>query len=83
MFNRYSPQSKLTLYLRPEFIDREAIELYKKANIDKIRIGIQTTNKNVPLWIRANSLKHVNDNFQNYHKIVLLESRIKNWFARR
>lgn len=61
MFNRYSPQSKLTLYLRPEFIDREAIELYKKANIDEIRIGIQTTNKNVPLWIRANSLKHVND----------------------
>lgn len=61
MFNRYSPKSMLTLYLRPEFIDEEAIELYKKANIDEIRIGIQTTNKNVPLWVRANSLKHVND----------------------
>lgn len=60
MFNKYSSQSELTLYLRPEFIDDEAIELYKKANIEEIRIGIQTTNKNVPLWIRSNSLNHVN-----------------------
>ena len=61
MFNKFSPDSELILYLRPEFIDDEAIELYKKANIEEIRIGIQTTNKNVPLWIRSNSLKHVNE----------------------
>lgn len=59
MFNKYSPQTQLILYLRPEFIDDEAIELYSKANIDEIRIGIQTINKNVPLWVRSNSLKHV------------------------
>ena len=61
IFNKFSPDSELILYLRPEFIDDEAIELYKKANIEEIRIGIQTTNKNVPLWIRSNSLKHVNE----------------------
>lgn len=61
MFNKFSPDSELILYSRPEFIDDEAIELYKKANIEEIRIGIQTTNKNVPLWIRSNSLKHVNE----------------------
>lgn len=61
MFNKYSPKSELTLYLRPEFIDDEAIELYRKSNIDEIRIGIQTTNKNVPQWIRSNSLRHINN----------------------
>ena len=59
MFNKDSPQSKLTLYLRPEFIDNESICLYKDANIDEIRIGIQTMNNNVPKWIRSNSLKHI------------------------
>lgn len=68
MFNKYSPNSELTLYLRPEFIDDEAIELYKRANIEEIRIGIQTTNKNVPLWIRSNSLKHVNEELPKLSK---------------
>lgn len=68
MFNKFSPDSKLTLYLRPEFIDDEAIELYQKANIDEIRIGIQTTNKNVPLWIRSNSLKHVSEELPKLSK---------------
>mgnify|MGYP004513465501 FL=1 len=68
IFNKFSPDSKLILYLRPEFIDDEAIELYKKANIEEIRIGIQTTNKNVPLWIRSNSLKHVNEELPKLSK---------------
>jgi hypothetical protein len=68
IFNKFSPDSELILYLRPEFIDDEAIELYKKANIEEIRIGIQTTNKNVPLWIRSNSLKHVNEELPKLSK---------------
>lgn len=68
MFNKYSPSSALTIYLRPEFIDDEAIKLYSKANIDEIRIGIQTTNKNVPLWVRSNSLKHVNEELPKLSK---------------
>ncbi len=59
MFNKYAPTAKLGLYFRPEFIDDEMISILKNANIDCIRIGIQTTNKNVPLWLRSNSLKHI------------------------
>lgn len=59
MFNKYAPDSKIGLYFRPEFIDDEMISILKDANIDCIRIGIQTTNKNVPLWLRSNSLRHV------------------------
>ena len=59
MFNKYAPNSKLGLYFRPEFIDNEMISILNNANIDCIRIGIQSTNKNVPLWLRSNSIKHI------------------------
>lgn len=68
MFNRYSPQSELTLYLRSEFIDDEAIKLYSEANIEEIRIGIQTTNNAVPKWIRSNSLRHVKEELPKLYK---------------
>lgn len=61
MFNKYAPNTIIGLYFRPEFIDDEMIEILKNANIDCIRIGIQTTNKNVPKWLRSNSLKHINE----------------------
>ena len=56
-FNTYAPNTEIGLYSRPEFIDDEMIELLKKANISEIRIGIQTINPNVPLWLRSNNLK--------------------------
>ena len=59
MFNEYAPQSRLTIYLRPEFIDEEMVELLSKTNIKEIRIGIQTVNKNIPKWIRSNSINSV------------------------
>lgn len=59
MFNNYAPKSKLTIYLRPEFVDDDMIELLSKANLKEIRIGIQTTNKKIPSWIRGNSIKSV------------------------
>ena len=59
MFEKYAPNSKIGLYFRPEFIDDETIECLSAANIDHIRIGIQTTNKNIPKWIRSNSLYHI------------------------
>lgn len=68
MFNRYSQQSELTLYLRPEFIDDEAIKLYSEANIEEIRIGIQTTNNAVPKWIRSNSLRYVKEELPKLYK---------------
>lgn len=59
MFAKYAPQSKLTIYLRPEFIDNEMIELLEKSNLKEVRIGIQTINEHIHKWIRNNSIKHV------------------------
>ncbi len=58
-FNKYAPNTKIGLYFRPEFIDSEMIELLKNANISQIRIGIQTTNINVPQWLRSNNMYSV------------------------
>lgn len=58
-FNKYAPQTSIGIYLRPEFLDDEMIELLTFANIDHVRIGIQTTNPNVPGWIRSNSIIHI------------------------
>ena len=58
-FNLYANSSKLTIYLRPEFIDSEMIEILKKCNLKDVRIGIQTINSKVPSWLRSNSLYHV------------------------
>ena len=59
MFAVYASQARLTIYLRPEFIDDEMICLLKATNIKEIRIGIQTTNKKIPEWIRSNSIEKV------------------------
>lgn len=59
MFNTYAPQSKLTIYLRPEFVDDEMIELLNQANLKEVRIGIQTINKKIPSWVRSNSITSV------------------------
>ena len=58
-FNKYAPNAVLTIYLRPEFIDDEFIEILKQANLKEIRIGIQTINDNVPEWVRSNSIYHI------------------------
>lgn len=55
-FNTYAPNTVIGLYFRPEFIDDEMIEILSKANIDHVRIGVQTTNPNVPKWIRSNDI---------------------------
>lgn len=60
-FNKYAPNAILTIYLRPEFIDDEFIDILKYANLKEIRIGIQTINKKIPSWIRSNSIYHVTE----------------------
>lgn len=61
LFNKYAPEAKLTIYLRPEFIDDETVELLSKANLKDVRIGVQTLNEKVPSWIRSNSMKSVTE----------------------
>lgn len=60
-FNKNAPNASLIMYLRPEFVDDQYIEILKNANIEEIRIGIQTLNKNVPMWIRSNSTKAIEE----------------------
>lgn len=60
-FQKYANDSKLTFYLRPEFVDDEMIELLESTNIKDLRIGIQTTNPKVPLWLRSNALYFINN----------------------
>lgn len=67
-FNKYASNSKLTIYMRPEFIDDEMIEILKVSNIKEIRIGIQTINNNVPKWIRSNSLYHILNELPKLHE---------------
>ena len=74
-FNEYASNAVLTIYLRPEFIDDEMIEILKNSNLKEIRIGIQTTNKNVPDWIRTNSLYHIME------ELPKLASNNINWKA--
>lgn len=69
MFNTYAPNSKLTIYLRPEFVDDEMIELLSNANLKEVRIGIQTINTNIPAWIRSNSIESVCNQLPKLSKI--------------
>ena len=60
-FNMYSPDSKINAYLRPEFIDDEYMEILSNANIEELRIGVQTMNESVPKWLRNNCIQAVID----------------------
>lgn len=60
-FNKYANNCLLTIYLRPEFIDDEFVEILRLANLKEIRIGIQTMNEKVPEWVRSNSIYHINE----------------------
>lgn len=59
LFNKYASNTSIGLYFRPEFIDDEMISILRQANINEVRIGIQTVNPAVPQWIRSNNLKKV------------------------
>lgn len=59
-FNEYASSTEVSLYLRPEFLDDDMLKALSRANINHIRIGIQTINENVPSWIRSNSFYHIN-----------------------
>ena len=67
MFNMYANNSKLTIYLRPEFIDDEMVELLDAANLKEVRIGIQTVNEKIPSWIRSNSLNSITTELPKLH----------------
>ncbi|MBU5687826.1 MAG: radical SAM protein [Candidatus Aenigmarchaeota archaeon] len=59
MFRKYAPLTAIKAYYRAEFLDNEAINLLRQSNIREISIGIQTTNPNVPQWIRSNNIEKI------------------------
>lgn len=58
-FLKYAPNTEITAYLRPEYIDDEYIEILNKSNIEELRIGVQSTNENIPKWIRSNDVNKI------------------------
>lgn len=60
LFQRYAPKTKIRAFYRPEFLNDESISILQNSNISELLIGIQTTNPNVPRWIRSNDFKKIN-----------------------
>ena len=58
-FIKYAPDTELTAYLRPEYLDDEYLEILSRSNIKELRIGVQTVNENVPRWIRDNDINKI------------------------
>lgn len=60
-FKQLAPNTSLELYMRPETIDSEIIDIVSGMNITRIYVGIQTLNKDVPKWLRQNNSKSLNN----------------------
>ncbi len=58
-YQQYAPDTAISAYYRPEYLDDETIVLLAKSNIQEILIGLQSTNPNVPRWLRSNNLEKV------------------------
>ncbi len=68
-FMKYSPETRIIAYLRPEYIDDEYLKILNCSNIEELRIGIQTLNKDVPQWIRSNSIYHIKNLLPQLNKM--------------
>ena len=69
------PHTKLIIYLRPELLDSEYIELLTQTNLEEARLGIQTLNPKVPSWIRSNNINKIQD------ELLKLFQKNVNWKA--
>ena len=58
-FKLYAPNTKINVYYRPEYLDYETIALLGDSNIKEVLIGLQSTNPDVPFWLRSNDLGKV------------------------
>lgn len=59
LYKKYAPDTAIKAYYRAEFLDDETIDILSKSNIKEILVGIQSTNPNVPAWLRSNDLERV------------------------
>lgn len=67
MCNEEIPDTKLIVYLRPEMLDDEFVEILSECNLEEMRFGIQTLNPNVPGWVRSNSIPKIQEELSKLH----------------
>lgn len=58
-YNQYAPDTAISAYYRPEYFNDKTISLLSNSNIKEILIGLQSTNPNIPEWLRSNNLEKV------------------------
>jgi len=58
-YQQYAPDTAISAYYRPEYFNDETITLLASSNIKEILIGLQSTNPDVPKWLRSNNLAKV------------------------
>lgn len=61
LFNAHAPEIKIQSYMRPEFLDREFVDIIASGNHQEVLIGIQTVNPNVPDHVRNNNLSKIKE----------------------
>lgn len=59
MYQKYAPESAISAYFRAEYFNDETIEILSRSNLKEILIGLQSTNSNIPNWLRGNNLQMV------------------------
>lgn len=73
--NQQIPDTKLIVYLRPEMLDSEYVDILQQSNLEEIRFGIQTLNSNVPSWVRSNAITKIRE------ELSKLKGKNINWRA--
>jgi radical SAM superfamily enzyme YgiQ (UPF0313 family) len=60
LYQKFAPDCAISAYYRPEYFNDETISILSDSYIKEILIGLQSTNPNVPNWLRSNNLEKVN-----------------------
>lgn len=58
----HAPDTRLTAYYRPEFLDVETRRLLGRRPVEELLIGVQSTNPDIPSWVRGNDLDAIRAN---------------------
>ena len=59
-YRSHAPDTRISAYYRPEYFTDASIRALAASNIEELLIGLQSTNPEVPRWLRSNNLSKVN-----------------------
>lgn len=65
------PDTGLMIYFRPELFTGELAQAISSVNIFELSFGLQTTNSNVPNWVRKNDMALVQKNLKEVSRLGL------------